>query len=85
MVRLPGKIGCRLALTVGWDLGIASVPAAAVPYFTGTYLMDTRRLREFLGKDYETVIQYSSEEALADSFKPEPAPPPVPAAQRVAP
>ena len=85
VVRLPGKIGCRLALTVGWDLGIASVPAAAIPYFTGTYLLDTRRLREFLGKDYETVIQYSSEEALADSFKPEPAAPAIPAAERVAP
>jgi nucleoside-diphosphate-sugar epimerase len=67
--RLPGKIGCRLALNVGWDLGISSVPAAAVPYFTGSYLMNTSRLREFLGKDYEDVIRYSIEEALADSFR----------------
>jgi nucleoside-diphosphate-sugar epimerase len=67
--RLPGKIACRLALNVGWDLGISSVPAAAVPYFTGSYLMNTSRLREFLGKDYEDVIRYSIEDALADSFK----------------
>ena len=85
VTRLPGKSGCRLALSLGWKLGLSSVPAAAIPYLTGTYLMDTKRLREFLGKDYETVIQYSCEEALADSFKPETAAPPVPAAQRATP
>ena len=69
VTRLPGKIGCRLALSLAWKLGISSVPAAAVPYFTGTYLMETSRLRELLGKDYEDVIRYSIEEALADSFK----------------
>jgi len=68
VVRLPGKIGCRLALSFGWDFGIASVPAAAIPYFTGTYLVDTRRLREFLGADYENVIRHTCEQALADSF-----------------
>jgi len=66
--RLPGKSACRLTLSLGWKLGISSVPAAAVPYFTGTYLMDTKRLREFLGKDYENVIRYTCEDALADSF-----------------
>ena len=69
VARLPGKTGCRIALNMGWKLGISSVPAAAVPYFTGTYLMDTARLREFLGKDYEDVIRHSCEEALADSFR----------------
>ncbi len=69
VTRLPGKSGCRMALSLGWKLGISSVPAAAVPYFTGTYLMDTTRLRQFLGKDYEDVIRHSCEEALADSFK----------------
>ncbi len=70
--RLPGKNGCRMVLSLGWKLGIASVPAAAIPYFTGTYLMNTSRLREFLGKDYENVIRHTCEEALADSFKHEP-------------
>jgi nucleoside-diphosphate-sugar epimerase len=67
--RLPGKVACRIALNLGWELGISSVPAAAVPYFTGSYLMNTGRLREFLGKDYEDVIRYTCEEALADSFR----------------
>ena len=68
VMRLPGKLGCRIALSLGWKLGISSVPATAVPYFTGSYLMDTSRLREFLGKDYEDVIRHTCEEALADSF-----------------
>jgi len=67
--RLPGKSACRMVLSLGWKLGIASVPPAAVPYFTGTYLMDTKRLRELLGKDYENVIRHTCEEALADSFQ----------------
>jgi nucleoside-diphosphate-sugar epimerase len=74
VTRLPGKAGCRAALSLVWKLGLSSVPAAAVPYFTGTYLMDTSRLREFLGKDYEDVIRYSIEAALADSFKQESSP-----------
>jgi nucleoside-diphosphate-sugar epimerase len=69
VMRLPGKAACRLVLSMGWKLGISSVPAAAIPYFTGTYLMDTRRLQEFLGKEYENVIRYTCEEALADSFR----------------
>jgi len=78
-------MACRLVLTMGWELGISSVPAAAIPYFTGTYLMDTRRLREFLGKDYEDVIRHTCEEALADSFKREPAAADVRAAEQAAP
>ena len=71
VIRLPGKSGCRSVLRLGWKLGLSSVPADALPYLTGTYLMDTKRLREFLGKDYENVIQHTCEEALADSFRPE--------------
>ena len=51
-----------------WKWGICAVPPEATPYITGTYLMDTERLRRFLGGEYETVIRYTIEEALADSF-----------------
>ena len=34
----------------------------------GSYTMDTGRLQQFLGGDYEHVIQYTVEEALRDSF-----------------
>jgi len=35
---------------------------------TGEYIMNTDRLKEFLGNDYERVIAKTSEEAFADSF-----------------
>ena len=31
--------------------------------------MNTARLRQFLGRDYERVMQYTVEQALADSFQ----------------
>jgi hypothetical protein len=58
----------RLALRMVWRLGISATPPEAAPYITGEYLMDTQRLREFLGADYEKVIRYTVEEAFEDSF-----------------
>ncbi len=74
LVRLPSRAMCRWALQVMWKLGISSVPPDALPYMIGSYLMDTRRLRAFLGSDYENVIRYTVEEALTDSFTPVPKP-----------
>ena len=36
---------------------------------TGQYIMYTDRLRKFLGQDYDSVIRFTIEEALADCFK----------------
>ena len=68
VVRLPGLAACRMVLSWMWDLGISGVPAAALPFFIGSYTMDTTRLQQFLGNDYEKVMQFTVEEALADSF-----------------
>jgi nucleoside-diphosphate-sugar epimerase len=70
IVRLPFAWMCRAVLALLWKLGISSVPADAFPYMIGSYLMDTHKLRAFLGADYERVIQYSVEGALRDSFAP---------------
>ncbi len=70
IVRLPSRALCRLALQLLWSLGVSSVPPEALPYMIGSYLMDTRRLRAFLASEYEHVIRYTSEQALADSFHP---------------
>jgi UDP-glucose 4-epimerase len=67
-LRLPGNAAFRLALRAVWKLGISATPPEAAPYITGEYLMDTQRLREFLGADYEKVIRYTVEEAFEDSF-----------------
>jgi hypothetical protein len=39
-----------------------------MPYITGEYLMNTDRLRKYLGDDYEHVIRYTIADAFADSF-----------------
>ena len=70
IVRLPSSRWCRWALALLWKLGISSVPPEALPYMTGSYLMDASRLRAFLGADYPDVIRYTTEEALADTFAP---------------
>jgi nucleoside-diphosphate-sugar epimerase len=72
--RLPGRWACEAALRIMWNLGISSVPPEALPYLIGSYLMDTGRLRAFLGSDYEHVIRYTIADALADSFAPATAP-----------
>ena len=35
---------------------------------TGQYIMNTDRLKKFLGGDYERVIEKTNLEAFADSF-----------------
>jgi len=66
--RVPGKWSFRLLLRLLWKLGISAIPPDAMPYMTGEYIMNTDRLRKFLGADYENVIRYSIADAFADSF-----------------
>jgi nucleoside-diphosphate-sugar epimerase len=67
-LRVPGKASMRLALQLLWDLGISAVPPEATPYLTGQYVMNTQRLKEFLGQDYEKVIHYTVVDAFKDCF-----------------
>lgn len=69
IVTLPSRRACRWALEALWALGISSIPPAALPYLIGSYLMDTARLRAFLGSDYHHVIRYTNEEALESTFQ----------------
>ena len=48
---------------------ISAIPPDAVPYMTGEYIMNTDRLKKFLGADYERVIEKTNFEAFADSFQ----------------
>ncbi len=59
----------RYALRIGWNMGISGVPPEALPYIIGSYTMDTTRLKQFLGSDYEKVIQYTVTAALEDSLR----------------
>ena len=80
LVRVLGKWTMRLVLDFLWRRGISSIPPDAVPYMTGQYIMNTDRLKKFLGEDYEKVIRYTVADAYADSFK---APAPVAESQKL--
>ncbi len=67
--RVPTRAAFRSVLTFLWKFGISSIPPDAVPYMIGSYTMDTVRLQQFLGSEYQQVIQYTVEDALRDSFK----------------
>lgn len=69
IIQLPTAGLCGLALRLLWKLGISSVPPDALPYLIGSYLMETTRLRAFLGTDYSNVIRYTTEQALKDTFE----------------
>ncbi|HVI08365.1 MAG TPA: NAD-dependent epimerase/dehydratase family protein [Candidatus Binatia bacterium] len=68
LVRVPGKWAMRLVLEYLWKRQISAIPPEALPYMTGEYLMNTGRLQEFLGSDYEKVMRYTIADAFADSF-----------------
>jgi nucleoside-diphosphate-sugar epimerase len=68
LVRVPGKWGFGVILTILSNLRLSSIPPEALPYMTGQYTMNTDRLRKFLGPAYETVIQYKITDAYTDSF-----------------
>lgn len=69
LVRVPGKWGMRRVLELLWSWKISAIPPDAVPYMTGQYIMNTDRLKTFLGDDYERVIKKTNAEAFADSFQ----------------
>jgi nucleoside-diphosphate-sugar epimerase len=67
--RVPTRAAFAIVLRFLWKFGISSIPPEALPYMLGSYTMDTGRLQQFLGVEYPSVIQYTVEEALRDSFK----------------
>lgn len=69
LLRVPGLWAMRRILQILWDWKISAIPPDAVPYMTGQYIMNTDRLKKFLGNDYERVIEKTNLEAFADSFQ----------------
>jgi nucleoside-diphosphate-sugar epimerase len=68
LVRVPGKWAMRQVLQFLWNRKISSIPPDAIPYMTGQYTMNTDRLKNFLGGDYERVIEKTSQEAFTDGM-----------------
>ena len=69
LLRVPGQWTMRRILQFLWNRKISAIPPDAVPYMTGQYIMNTDRLKKFLGGDYERVIEKTNLEAFADSFQ----------------
>jgi len=69
LLRVPGKWVMRQILQFLWNWDISAIPPDAVPYMTGQYIMNTGRLKDFLGSDYEQVITKTNLEAFSDSFQ----------------
>lgn len=69
LLRVPGKWIMRQVLAFLWKQQISAIPPEAVPYMTSEYIMNTDRLRRFLGPEYDHVIRYTVTDAFADSFK----------------
>ena len=69
LLRVPGRWTMRQILSFLWKRRISAIPPEAVPYMTGQYVMNTDRLRRFLGPEYEHVLRYTITDAFADSFK----------------
>jgi nucleoside-diphosphate-sugar epimerase len=69
LVRVPGKWAMKLALQFLWKRQISAIPPEALPYITGEYIMNTDRLRGFLGGEYENVMRFTIADAFADSFR----------------
>lgn len=72
LLRLPSY---KLVEGIFWCLwwgGLSGVPPKALPYFTGSYIMNCDRLRGVLGPEYDRIIRYTSEEALRDAVSQKP-------------
>ena len=69
LIRVPGKWVMRTILKILWNRQISAIPPEALPYMTGEYIMNTDRLRRFLGPEYEDVMRYTIADAFADSVK----------------
>src|SRR5277367_6955043 len=66
LLRVPGQWGMHRVLRFLWNQNISAIPPDATPYMTGEYIMNTGRLKQFLGDDYERVIEKTNLEAFAD-------------------
>jgi nucleoside-diphosphate-sugar epimerase len=68
VVHLPSEKWVVALLRFIWAIGLSGMPPQAIPYFLGSYSMDTTRLREEIGADYESVVRFTAREALLDSL-----------------
>ncbi len=69
VLQLPSERWVVAMLRVFWGIGLSGVPPEAIPYFLGSYTMDTSRLRNEIGSEFENIVQYTTRDALLDSLQ----------------
>jgi nucleoside-diphosphate-sugar epimerase len=69
VVHLPSEKSVVAALRLLWAIGLSGVPPTAIPYFLGSYTMNTAKLQNELGSDYENIVRYTTRDALLDSLQ----------------
>ncbi|MGH9512301.1 MAG: NAD-dependent epimerase/dehydratase family protein [Terriglobales bacterium] len=68
LLRIPGRWATRQLMSILQKIGVSEFPPEAVDYLFDGPIINTGRLRDFLGPYYEDVIRYTISEAFADSF-----------------
>lgn len=70
LIRVPGRWASRVILNYAWKRGLSAIPPEIEPYMNGECIMNTDRLQNFLGHDYNEVIQYTVADAFTESLEP---------------
>jgi nucleoside-diphosphate-sugar epimerase len=69
ITRLPTEALCRRVIASMWTAGATAIPPDSFPYLIGSYTMDTMKLQRLLGGEYEHVVRFTNEQALAAAFE----------------
>jgi nucleoside-diphosphate-sugar epimerase len=69
LVRVPTEKLFELVLRFLWARKLSAIPPDVAPYMISDTLMDTSRLKQFLGPEYDNVVRYSAADAFADCFR----------------
>ncbi|HEY7352497.1 MAG TPA: NAD-dependent epimerase/dehydratase family protein [Terriglobales bacterium] len=67
--RVPTEKLFELVLRFLWARKLSTIPPDVAPYMLSDTLMDTSRLKQFLGHEYDDVVRYSAADAFADCFR----------------
>jgi nucleoside-diphosphate-sugar epimerase len=73
LLRLPSYTLVGLLYRLFWEIGLSPVPPEALPYFCGSYIMNTERLEQLLGAEFTNIVRFTAEEALLSTVRRPPA------------
>lgn len=69
LVRVPTEKLFALLLKFLWSIKLSAIPPDVAPYMTSDTVMNTSRLEQFLGREYEDVIRFPVADAFSECFR----------------